>query len=99
MREDKTEQTPVLTRDIQIEGIFTILVGILFICLFPLSAENPVSILGLRYFSEREAQILQQRVLRDDPTKAQKRKNVSWDEIKATVCLPTFLPFLRPKHP
>ncbi|KAL2132613.1 hypothetical protein VTI74DRAFT_3603 [Chaetomium olivicolor] len=67
-----------------LEGIFTILVGFLFIALFPLSSGKPVSILGIRYFSEREAQILQQRVLRDDPTKFQPHRNVSWAEIKAT---------------
>lgn len=59
--------------------------GILFVCLFPRSAESPVSIVGIRYFNEREARILQQRVLRDDPTKAQPRQNVSLAEIKATV--------------
>ncbi|KAK4152520.1 hypothetical protein C8A00DRAFT_34764 [Chaetomidium leptoderma] len=67
-----------------LEGLFTLLVGILFIALFPLSSAKPVSLLGIRYFSEREAQILQHRVLRDDPTKFQPRRNVSWGEVKAT---------------
>ncbi|KAK4245072.1 hypothetical protein C7999DRAFT_16732 [Corynascus novoguineensis] len=67
-----------------IEGLFTVLVGGLFVALFPRSASNPVSLLGVRYFSERESQILQQRVLRDDPTKIQARQNVSWAEVKAT---------------
>ena len=62
--------------------------GILFIALFPLSSANPVSLLGIRYFSERESQILQQRVLRDDPTKFQARRNVSLAEVKAAVCIP-----------
>ncbi len=65
--------------------MFTVLVGVLFIAFFPLSSANPVSILGIRYFTERESQILQQRVLRDDPTKGQPRQNVTWGEIKATV--------------
>ncbi|KAK3905782.1 hypothetical protein C8A05DRAFT_30412 [Staphylotrichum tortipilum] len=68
-----------------LEGLFTILVGIAFIAFFPLSTGKPVSILGIRYFSEREAQILQQRVLRDDPTKFQPRRNVTWGEIKDTL--------------
>lgn len=69
----------------KIEGLFTILVGVLFVMLFPRSSGNPFSLLGFRYFSEREAQILQQRVLRDDPTKFQPRRNVSWAEAKSTV--------------
>lgn len=90
--------------NVQLEGLFTILVGILFICLFPASSGNPVSLLGIRYFNEREARILQQRVLRDDPTKAHTRRNVSWAEIKSTVCLPSchstllFLGKLTPQH-
>ncbi len=77
-----------LTPQSQIEGMFTVLVGILFIALFPLSSAKPVSLLGVRYFSERESQILQQRVLRDDPTKAQPRQSVTLGEIKDTVSLP-----------
>lgn len=46
---------------------------------------KPVSILGFRYFDERESQILYQRVLRDDPTKAQVRQNVTWEEIRNVV--------------
>ncbi len=68
--------------------MFTVLVGVLFIAFFPLSSANPVSLLGLRYFNERESQILQQRVLRDDPTKGQPRQNVTWGEVKATVSSP-----------
>ncbi|KAL2157990.1 hypothetical protein VTH06DRAFT_4799 [Thermothelomyces fergusii] len=78
-----------------IEGMFTVLVGALFVALFPRSPGNPVSIFGIRYFSEREAHILGQRVLRDDPTKIQPRQNVSWAEVKATFTnwrlLPHFL--------
>lgn len=68
--------------------MFTVLVGVLFISIFPRSPANPVSLLGYRYFSEREAQILQQRVLLDDPSKAQARPNVSRAEVKAAVGYP-----------
>ncbi|KAK4132811.1 MFS general substrate transporter, partial [Trichocladium antarcticum] len=71
-------------RYVQIEGVFTIIVGILFFSLLPQSPLNPVSLFGIRYFSEREAQILQQRVLRDDPSKVQTRETVSAAEVKAT---------------
>lgn len=79
---------PVLTRDTQIEGAFTVLVGVVFISIFPRSPANPVSLLGYRYFSEREAQILHQRVILDDPTKLQPRPNVSRAEVKAAVSYP-----------
>lgn len=65
----------------------------MFIAFFPVSTAKPVSLLGIRYFTERESQILQQRVLRDDPTKFQPRKNVSWGEVKATVSLPPLFQF------
>ncbi|ROT35139.1 alternative sulfate transporter [Sodiomyces alkalinus F11] len=65
-----------------LEGLFTIFVGATFICFFPKSPSEPVSIFGYRYFTEREAQILTARVLRDDPTKAQKNKHMRWKEIK-----------------
>ncbi|KAL2125017.1 hypothetical protein VTJ04DRAFT_1382 [Mycothermus thermophilus] len=82
-----------------LEGLFTVLVGLIFLALFPKSTAHPVSLLGLRYFNEREAQILTQRVLRDDPTKFQPRRNVSLAEVKAAFsnwrilphCLTTIL--------
>lgn len=69
----------------QLEGIFTILVGIAFLATFPESAANPVSLLRHRYFTERETQILSLRVLRDDPSKAHTSKNVKWSELKSAV--------------
>ncbi|KAK3363129.1 alternative sulfate transporter [Lasiosphaeria hispida] len=68
-----------------IEGIFTIAVGLLFVSLFPKSPAHPVSIFKFRYFTERESQVLQRRVLLDDPTKGHPRRNVSWAELKKTL--------------
>ncbi|KAI8666545.1 MFS domain-containing protein [Fusarium keratoplasticum] len=65
-----------------LEGIFTILVGIAFLVTFPTQVAKPVSLLGFRYFNEREAQILYERVLRDDPTKAQVKQSVTWEEMR-----------------
>ncbi|KAG7292871.1 hypothetical protein NEMBOFW57_002916 [Staphylotrichum longicolle] len=48
----------------------------------------------IAYGIEREAQILQQRVLRDDPSKFQPRKNVSWTELKATLTNWRLLPHI-----
>ena len=68
-----------------IEGIFTISIGIAFALLFPASPANPVNLLRHRYFTEREAHILVQRVLLDDPTKHHTHKNVTGKELKQTV--------------
>ncbi|CAK7235487.1 hypothetical protein SBRCBS47491_009309 [Sporothrix bragantina] len=50
-----------------LEGIFTILTGVVFITLFPGLPNNPVSFAGVRFFTEREQLILQQRRALDDP--------------------------------
>ncbi|TEA15264.1 putative transporter [Colletotrichum sidae] len=68
-----------------IEGIFTVLVGICFLVFFPNQVSNPVSLSGMRYFTEREAEILYNRVMFDDPTKAQPRRKVSGPELKAAL--------------
>ncbi len=69
----------------QIEGMFTVVVGIIFITLFPLQTSNPVPLLGFRYFNERETYILTRRVLLDDPSKIHARPHISWKEVKAAV--------------
>lgn len=65
-----------------LEGLFTILVGALFAAFFPASAANPVCLARIRYFDEREAAILVQRILVDDPTKAHARKNITGAELR-----------------
>ncbi|CRK21379.1 hypothetical protein BN1723_012369 [Verticillium longisporum] len=65
-----------------IEGILTLAVGITFISLFPQSTNHPVSLFGYRYFTEREAQILTARVIRDDPSKRHAKQHVSRSELK-----------------
>lgn len=59
--------------------------GFLFIALFPRSPSNPVSLLGFNYFTEREAQILTARVVRDDPSKVHAKTHVSRGELKDAV--------------
>lgn len=71
-----------------LEGIFTVIVGVIFALLFPSSPANPVNLLKRRYFTERESYILVQRVLRDDPSKHEKSKNVTGAELRAVVRLP-----------
>ncbi|KAF5004552.1 hypothetical protein FDECE_8965 [Fusarium decemcellulare] len=77
-----------------LEGLFTILVGIAFLLTFPQQVSNPVSLLRVRYFDERETQILVERVLRDDPSKAVVRHYVSRDELKAALTNWRLLPHL-----
>ena len=75
----------------QLEGLFTIVAGVIFITLFPKNTGNPVATLGFRYFNERDTYILSQRVLIDDPTKVHVRPHVSWEEVKRTVSCPRYL--------
>ncbi|GJC81172.1 putative uncharacterized transporter YOL163W [Colletotrichum liriopes] len=68
-----------------LEGIFTVLVGIAFFVCFPDQVSNPVSLMGVRYFTEREAEILYKRVMIDDPSKAHAKRSVSWPELRSAV--------------
>jgi hypothetical protein len=65
--------------------MITVVIGIVFLTNFPNEVANPVSLLKFRYFTEREALILSERVLRDDPSKRQVRTHVTWDEFRSTV--------------
>ncbi|KAH6983584.1 major facilitator superfamily domain-containing protein [Ilyonectria sp. MPI-CAGE-AT-0026] len=67
------------------DGIFTILVGIAFAAIFPGAPSEGVSLLCIKYFTERERTILHQRILLDDPTKLKRRKNVSPREMLDAV--------------
>ncbi|KAF5704698.1 alternative sulfate transporter [Fusarium globosum] len=65
-----------------LEGIFTILVGILFILFFPDSPFNPVSLFKFGVFTEREKEILAKRILKDDPSKIHAKPNVTKEEFR-----------------
>lgn len=65
-----------------IEGIFTCTVGVLLAILFPKSVQEPKSMLGFNYFTEREADILRRRIVFDDPRKLQKKKWIDWSELR-----------------
>lgn len=94
--EHRVRCTRVDTNREQLEGIFTVLVGICFLVFFPNQVSNPVSLAGLRYFSEREAEILYKRVMLDDPSKAHPKKSVSWPELREAVCSIDFDCLFRP---
>jgi hypothetical protein len=61
------------------------MIGIIFICLFPKENSNPVSLLGVRYFNERESHILLKRILLDDPSKIHNKPHITKQEVKDTV--------------
>ncbi|KAI1010636.1 hypothetical protein LB503_005133 [Fusarium chuoi] len=65
-----------------LEGIFTILVGVLFILFFPDSPFNPVSLFKFGVFTEREKEILKKRILKDDPSKIHAKPNVTKEEFR-----------------
>ncbi|RYP42606.1 hypothetical protein DL767_000130 [Monosporascus sp. MG133] len=52
-----------------LEGMWTVLMGVAFGCLFPVSLSQPVPFMGLRYFNDREVFILQQRIVQEDSHK------------------------------
>ncbi|KAJ4264354.1 hypothetical protein NW762_005551 [Fusarium torreyae] len=77
-----------------LEGLFTVVVGITFIVMFPNQVSNPVSLVGIRYFNEKEAEILAQRVLRDDPSKAIMRRHINRQELIAALTNWRLLPHI-----
>ncbi|RSM15290.1 hypothetical protein CEP52_000799 [Fusarium oligoseptatum] len=65
-----------------LEGIFTILTGLIFLSLFPDSTYNPVSLFKIRLFTEDEARILTKRILLDDPSKIHVKPQITKQEFK-----------------
>ncbi|KAI9730566.1 MAG: hypothetical protein M1834_005807 [Cirrosporium novae-zelandiae] len=65
-----------------IEGLYTILVGVVYNILMPKSPERPVSAFGISYFTERERQIMVLRTLRDDPSKHHRKRHITREELK-----------------
>ncbi|KAL2377450.1 hypothetical protein RJZ90_006714 [Blastomyces dermatitidis] len=68
-----------------LEGLLTIIVGFLFLALFPKDPDNPISMFGYRYFTEREAAFLSRRVLADDPKKEKGGNSISLKQLKGAV--------------
>jgi hypothetical protein len=70
-------------------GGFTVLSGVVLGCCLPDSFKNPRSTFlpNVKIFEERELQILQARVLLDDPMKGKKKKKIGLPAFKKAVCL------------
>lgn len=64
-----------------LEGLMTITSGLIFMAFIPKDPSSPKSYLGFSVFSEREAYILQQRVLSDDASKERKHEKISLREL------------------
>ncbi|KAH8898031.1 alternative sulfate transporter [Thozetella sp. PMI_491] len=77
-----------------LEGIFTVLAGVVFACLFPGSPDAPVSIIGVKYFSEAEQEILRMRIIRDDPTKEIRDPHIRLADIAHTLADPKLWPHI-----
>jgi MFS transporter, ACS family, DAL5 transporter family protein len=65
-----------------IEGMFTVLTGVLFGLFMPHSPDKPVTIMGYEYFNQQEASCLVNRIRLNGPGKTQARKYVQWKDIK-----------------
>ncbi|KAJ5602223.1 hypothetical protein N7510_011757 [Penicillium lagena] len=77
-----------------VEGLITIFVGIVFTLFVPPAAGDGRALIGMgrwSYFSERETQIIRNRVLLDDPRKARGQIQISRSDIWKTVCQPRIL--------
>jgi MFS family permease len=68
-----------------LEGLFTILVAIVFATLFPGHPGNPKSLLGISCFTEEELHILRTRMLLDDPNNERTNNHITLKEITSTV--------------
>ncbi|RYP66934.1 hypothetical protein DL771_007508 [Monosporascus sp. 5C6A] len=68
-----------------LEGLWTVLMGVLFGCLFPASLSRPVSFTGLRFFTDREAFILKQRIVQEDPHKHSVSQNIRFKVVLNTL--------------
>ncbi|KAG9503523.1 hypothetical protein J7337_003474 [Fusarium musae] len=66
-----------------LEGIITIVIGVVFALLMPNSPANPSNIFGHLYFTPQEIHILTKRVNLDNPSQGPRHKYVKWVDIKS----------------
>lgn len=65
-----------------LDGLYTVLVGILLICFLPENRDHPYPFTGIKYFTERERYIIARRVPLDDPAKLVKKHSISLRELR-----------------
>lgn len=66
-------------------GGFTLLASVIFGCCLPESPLHPIPFTRLQYFTAREKDIMQRRVLLDDTTKFKPRRHISMQELTSTL--------------
>lgn len=77
-----------------VEGLLTLFIGIFFTLLVPPKAGDgrPLIAFGRwSYFSERESHIIRNRVLLDDPRKAEGHIQITWSDIAKTLKQPRIM--------
>ncbi|KAM0433397.1 hypothetical protein ACHAPT_004275 [Fusarium lateritium] len=74
-----------------IEGILTIISGVIFLVLFPGLPNNPTSLLGISFFNERERMIMQERLWRDNGTRKARSSHITGKHIVLTIKDPKVL--------
>lgn len=86
-----------------LEGLYTVLTGILLICFFPEHRDNSYPFTKINYFTERERYIIARRVVLDDPAKLARKRSISRSDLLQalgnwkmwqhfTICLATIGP-------
>ncbi|KAM0651855.1 hypothetical protein ACHAO3_003389 [Verticillium nonalfalfae] len=68
-----------------LEGLLTLVAGFCFFALFPGIPSNPVSLLGVRFFTDREITILRDRIIIDDPNKATTKTSINLGDLQRAV--------------
>ncbi|EEY21879.1 alternative sulfate transporter [Verticillium alfalfae VaMs.102] len=68
-----------------LEGLLTLVAGFCFFALFPGVPSNPVSLLGVRLFTDREITILRDRIIIDDPNKATTKTSINLGDLQRAV--------------
>lgn len=76
-----------------IDGIITILVGVLFAVFFPRGPLNPSTLIGIQYFNEREREILAARSCKNGSAE-KKQRHISMKDFTGAVTNWTIYPHL-----
>lgn len=68
-----------------LEGLFTLLVGAIFACLFPGTPDDPITLTKIRFFTPREQCILQSRIRLDHSNQVKMKDNIEFRDILRTL--------------
>ncbi|KAL8842520.1 MAG: hypothetical protein Q9170_000474 [Blastenia crenularia] len=68
-----------------LEGLYTVLAGVLLICFLPEHRDKPYPFTQINYFTERERYIIARRVPLDDPAKLAKKRSISVRDLRQAL--------------